>query len=557
MFIASRRCHIQLLDPAYAEPALGRALNSIQTKVRYRRRREPADDVRMMFRRLAMLALVAVAACAHLPPRDAVVSLAIPAEPGTRLGTLYAAAAAQHGGQSGFLVLDRGEQAWLARAAVIDLADRSIDAQYFDWQGDRVGKLLIDKVLHAADRGVRVRLLIDDLHTHGRGNALLALDAHPNIEVRVFNPFVSRAGRTLEWLRRFSNVNHRMHNKMLIVDGQALVFGGRNIADSYFGLDDQLDFRDLDMLAVGDVVPQAGRAFDAYWNSQWAFPIHALERKPPTTAQLAELTNKVRQDLATTYAQFPYRTTATPQEIMQRLDERTAILEWAPAELVYDAPGKMAGTQRTAASAAFGRGLALARGAQQEIVAEAAYYVPPKDLSQIRALRQRGVALHLLTNSLASTDLVPVHSAYARSRRKVVALGVELRELNAWASARAVYIARPERRTTLSLHAKVAVIDRATVFLGSVNLDPRSTYLNTEVAVAIASPALAAQVLAVLERDFADANSWRVVLDEDHGLRWHGVRDGVPQCRHQEPDASTGRRVKASMLALLPIRSLL
>jgi putative cardiolipin synthase len=329
--------------------------------------------------------------------------------------------------------------------------------------------------------------------------------------------------------------------------------GGRNIADEYFGLSDKYDFRDIDLLAVGTVVGEAEGAFDAYWNNRWAFPITSLDHH---ARDLASMIANIYRAIDDTYRNFPYRTELPPDQIMRRLGEREHELVWAPAELVFDPPDKIAGIKHHQPTAAAAHGYELAADAQHEIVAEAAYFVPG-DLTRIRELRRRGVTVRLLTNSLASTDLIPVHAAYRKTRRRVVELGVELREVNTWAPSRAIYIAQLGPKTTLSLHAKVSVIDRSTVYLGSVNLDPRSTYLNTEVAVAIHSPELAERVLAALSRDFEDINSWRVVIDDDGAVRWHGARSGRTRCRTAEPDATLGRRFKASIFALLPIRSLL
>jgi cardiolipin synthase C len=503
-----------------------------------------------------LLAVLAPAGCAELPHRNAELSQALPLKPHSRLGSLYSGAAAQHPGQSGFVVLDRPAEALDARAAVIELADSSIDAQYFDWESDRVGKLLFDEILRAADRGVRVRLLIDDIHSSPRDHAIRSLDGHPNIEVRVFNPFVERKGsRALEWLRRFSHVNHRMHNKMLIVDGQALVVGGRNIADGYFGLDNVLAFRDLDLLAVGALALDAEQAFDLYWNCPWSFPITSLHHHRYKPEEMAGFLAELRKTLARSEAILPMRATEQAEERLGRLDDDGRGLVWATAELVYDRPEKIAARTLHEPSPAAARVALLASQAQHELVVEAAYFVPPRKLDLVRKLRQRGVDVRILTNSLASTDLVPVHSEYAKSRRGLVELGVQLFELDAWAATRAFYVAPPHAR--LSLHTKVAVIDRESIFLGSANLDPRSSFLNTEVGIAVRSAALAEKVLAAIARDFEPVNSWQVVVDDNRQLRWHGLRDGRLRCLSGEPGASFSRRLGAALLALLPLRPFL
>ncbi|HWE28586.1 MAG TPA: phospholipase D family protein [Polyangia bacterium] len=505
---------------------------------------------------VSLLVLTLGGGCAELPRRNAVVSHALPVRQHSRIGSLYSDAAASHPGQSGFVVLDRADEALDARIAVIELADTSIDAQYFDWESDRVGQLLYDEILRAADRGVRVRLLIDDIHVRPRDRPILALDGHPNIEVRIFNPFVERRGsRVLEWLRRFSHVNHRMHNKMLIVDGQALVVGGRNIADSYFGFDPRVTFRDLDLLTVGALALDAEQAFDLYWNSSWAFPIGNLHRHNYRPAESAALLADLRRMVARTESTLPQRKTELAEARLGRLDDDGRGIVWAPGELVYDRPEKIAARTLHEPSPAAARTALIAGQAKHELVVEAAYFVPPKKLALVHALRQRGVSMRILTNSLASTDLVPVHAEYAKSRRGLVEAGVQLFELDAWAASRSFYVAPPQAR--LSLHTKVAVIDREWTYLGSANLDPRSSFLNTEVGIAVHSPALAEKVLAAIGRDFEPLNSWQVVVDDNGALRWHGYRGGRARCFSREPAASLARRVAAAFLAVLPLRPLL
>ncbi len=350
------------------------------------------------------LGLVSAGGCAQLPRRVAAPSLALPIRPHSRIGRLYSDAAASHPGQSGFVVLDRADQALDARAAVIELADSSIDAQYFDWESDRVGQLLYDEILRAADRGVRVRLLIDDIHVRPRDRPILALDGHPNIEVRIFNPFIERRGsRALEWLRRFSHVNHRMHNKMLIVDGQALVVGGRNIADSYFGFDSEVTFRDLDLLAVGALALDAEQAFDLYWNSPWAFPIGNLHRHNYKPEESAVLLAELRKTLARTEAKLPRRKSEPAEERLGRLDDDGRDIVWAPGELVYDRPEKIAARKLHEPSPAAARTALIASQAQHELVVEAAYFVPPQE-ADARSRAQAARRLHSHPHQLAGVD---------------------------------------------------------------------------------------------------------------------------------------------------------
>jgi cardiolipin synthase C len=502
---------------------------------------------------LSFLAVVAVG-CATLPKNIArSPSSAMLDTGGTALGRLISPAAAAHPAESGFLLYNTGEGAIQARVALAETAESSIDAQYYEWAGDELGRVLLERVLAAADRGVRVRLLIDDYTTRTQDVSLSALEAHPNIEVRVFNPFVRGRSRLSQYLGRFTALNHRMHNKMWIVDGQVAVIGGRNLTNDYFGMGRTLDFRDFDLLAIGDVVPRAAGAFDRYWNSQWAYPISTL-RKPATAADLAHARARFGSRVAADRARFPYALPRDAADALAWLERFRGQVTWAEAEVVYDDPSVVANRLRGEATTVAQRLSALVAAARREIVAENAYLIPSTDQAMIRDLEARGVEVRLLTNSLATTDVVAINAAYSKTRPALVQHGVALYEMKPRAQSRLLYVARPDlSRTRLALHGKAAVFDREVVFLGSFNLDPRSRYIDTEAVFVVHSAVLAAQLLDAFAVDFQPQNAWHIGrVAGKNKVTW--ITDGA-QSAEVEPHDPAGlwRRVRRSFSRLLPL----
>jgi putative cardiolipin synthase len=476
----------------------------------------------------------------------------------TTLGALIAPAVAAHPGESGFLLFNTGEGAIQARVALAEVAESSIDAQYFEWAGDTIGRVLVDRIMAAAMRGVRVRLLVDDYSDRGHDIAFATLDAHPNIEVRVFNPFARGWMRLLQLLGRFTELNRRMHNKMFVVDGKVAVVGGRNLADDYFGLGKDLSFRDFDLLAIGPVVAEAEGGFDQYWNSRWSYPIASLT-KPASEAKQDQGLQRFYQRLKTDLARFPYPLPHDRNEALAWLGQFAGKAIWGPAEVVQDNPNRPGNPAKSPPGVVWNRMLALARETQAEVVAENAYLVPQeKSTPGYLELRKRGVRIRMLTNSLASTDVVAVNAHYSNTRPRLVELGVELYEMKPHADSRRLYIANAARsKARLALHGKAAVFDRTTVFVGSFNLDPRSAALDTETVFVVHSPALAAQFLSAFAADFAPANAWHIgtVAGEEDEVKWITAQP-VPVVEPHDP-ASAWRRFVRAIAAILPIRSLL
>ena len=506
----------------------------------------------------ASLLPLALVGCAMLPKHiERSYSTAVVETRQTELGRLLGPAAALHPSASGFLLYNTGKGAIQARVALAEVAQASIDAQYFEWAGDAIGRALLAPVIAAADRGVRVRLLIDDYNARGHDIAFEALATHPNIQVRVFNPFARGRLRLPQLIGRFTELNHRMHNKMFIVDGQAAVVGGRNLTDDYFGMGRKLDFRDFDLLAIGAVVPQTEAAFDRYWNSQWAYPIGTL-RKPASREDLRRARARFDARVATDRATFPYPLPRDHAEALGWLASFAGQVVWAPAEVVYDDPTLMAKplhAQLTTVSRAL---IALTKQTRHEIVVENAYLIPHESLAMVRALRARGVQVQLLTNSLATTDVVLVNAAYSKRRPALAEAGARLYEMKPYAASRALYVARPATsRAHLALHGKAAVFDRNIVFLGSFNLDPRSMYLDTEAVFVVHSAALASLVLEAFATDFAPANAWHIghVVGKNDAA-WLTEGPGRTEVEPHDP-AGFWRRVARALSTLLPVRDYL
>jgi cardiolipin synthase C len=473
----------------------------------------------------------------------------------TALASLVATATAQHEQQSGFYLLNESREAFLSRLALIDMAERSIDAQYYIWKPDLSGSIVVERLARAAQRGVRVRLLIDGLHAGGHDLGIIMLNSHPNIEVRIYNPFgnhfLPMAGRALEIIGNFNRINHRMHNKMLVVDNEMAIIGGRNIADEYFGVHPRYNFRDLDLLMAGAVVPAVSRTFDEYWNSQWAIPLRALSRRRPAPIRFEKACQQLRQYIAK-HQEFPYAGQISPERASMVLSGYASQFIWAPAKVIADSPEKTGGGNSQFLFATLDELIAHAR---HEIMIVTPYFAAPNRQlvgSKLCDCHQRGVTVRMLMNSLASIDSAVSHIGYVKFRHLLVQSGVELFEARPDAASRRLQVATPTRGTVLGQHGKAAIIDRERVFLGTFNLGPRSAYLNTEVGLLIESPELARMIMAAVEVDLRPENAWKVVLRSELGaaakkapwpgkLAWITEENGQPKIYFEEPAANCRR----------------
>lgn len=469
----------------------------------------------------------------------------------TALGVYPAEGASE--GLSGVYHLHDPLLALQVRLGLALTASRTLDLQYYLWKGDLSGTLLLHRAVEAADRGVRVRLLIDDIYHSGRDEVYAALDAHPNFEVRVFNPLRRRrTGRNLHFVINKGKLNSRMHNKIFLVDGTVAVLGGRNIGDDYFLLDPELSFRDLDVLTVGKAANDAGSAYDLYWNSDLSVPISEIRRTSSRTQRLHDLRERLNSWTSESDSVI-HATPSTADEAKVLLGELRDALVWAPAKVIVDPIERFEGPGK---SAFVDLGRQVIDRIEREIVLQTAYLIPTRGgLEALQTIVDRGVRVRMLTNSLMSNNHLPVHAHYAKYRRRLLKAGVELYEYRSDAALRSFL--RAERGDVSSahagLHTKAAVADGRTTIIGSYNLDPRSRNLNSEIGLLIESEEFAARVLAGMEQDFDPKNSYRLYLDEHGIMRWECADDDGLRVHATEPDASIWRRSLAAMIRLIPV----
>jgi len=439
-----------------------------------------------------------------------------------------------------------------ARLALADLAERSLDLQYYIWDADRSGYLLADRIIRAADRGVRVRVLLDDHSIVDRDTAIARLSAHPDIEFRAFNPYRGRSSRLGDLFGDPSRVNRRSHNKVMIADNAIAIVGGRNIADHYFGVHGESNYRDLDTVAAGPVVRDASAVFDDFWNSPFAVPYEAFVSTPTTRADADGQISQGRARLASEPLPFPLEeevgaVTAQMEAVRDRLT-------WAPVRVLYDPPEK---ARDTTSRRIFNALDSLVSNAQKEVLIENAYFVPREHGVELTAaLQARGVRVRVLTNSLASNDVVAVHSGYQKYRDDLLENGVDIHELRPDSTMEQLRGSPLSSKSRAGLHTKAMVVDRRYVVVGSYNLDPRSADINTELALLVDSPAFAEKVAEFFEEGVKPENSYRVTLERGR-LRWTTRDGGRVRVYTNEPETSWSKRFTADALGILPIHSML
>lgn len=501
--------------------------------------------------------MLSLGACGGLPKGGERTSSTAMKENGrTTLAAAVRPRLAAHPGESGLHELQDGREALAARLALADAAQRSLDVQYFIWNKDMAGKVLLERLFRAADRGVRVRLLLDDLGTMPGDRELLVIDSHPNIEVRMFNPVALRSPRLLGMVADFGRINKRMHNKSFTADGQVSIVGGRNIGDEYFEAHAAMNFADLDVAVIGPVVKEVSDQFDLYWNNQSAIPIAALARQNTTPEQFAAQRAALGAHHETAQASA-YAQSLRDTEFAQQLRNRSVTYHWGKATIINDHPDKVATSADQTETHLAPQLRELADKTKRELFLVSPYFVPGKQGVELLAgVRRRGVRVVVITNSLASTDGVPVHSGYQRYRKPLVEAGIELYEIKPTSGAQLKRRFRePAGSSTGGLHAKTFAFDRRIGYIGSYNLDPRSSKLNTEMGVIFDCPPVAKRLPEQTERTLSQ-NAYRVELD-GHRLVWV-TREGDKEVRYQsEPDADFMKRVKAQVISWLPIEWLL
>lgn len=513
---------------------------------------------------LAIVLAVLVPGCASVrfdAPRPPSYAIANPED--TFLGRSYVAQFGASPDLSGFHLLVSGKEAFIARAALAEAAERTLDLQYYIVAEDATATLLLYRALSAAQRGVRVRLLIDDMYAVGRDFDMATLAAHPNVHIRVFNPFLNRGplgiSRLFEFFGDSDRLNRRMHNKLWIADNAIGIVGGRNLGDTYFAAHGERDFADIDVLAAGPVVVAVSRSFDEYWNSEWSVPVTAFLGQPPGAADL----DRAMADMAARAERFretDYARSLREVDLGRVMRGGQFPLSPARATVLYDPPAK----PEAATSPQTGQiGVAMRKAilqARQEVILISPYFIPSEQgLGGMCALAGQGVRIRVLTNSLASTDVPVVHAGYARYRARLLACGVSIHEFRP-GTMRSAKV-RTGLSSGASLHSKAVVVDRKIVLLGSMNLDPRSRQGNTEVALLIESADLGAQIGTQFLEAIALDQAFRVELAEPGDalapLVWIGEERGQEVRYTAEPLAGWWRRFTSSLLGALAPESML
>ena len=502
---------------------------------------------------LLPLVLLGVAGCASVPldsPKETTTAIKDTAQ--TSQAKNVAKWLDNKTDSNGFYPLIDGFDAFGARLLLMDNAEVSVDAQYFLMKPDNAGLVFASEMLKAAERGVRVRFLLDDVFTSVPDEELAMINDHPNIEVRIFNPIARKGIYAFNYLGHFSLANRRMHNKSFITDNQIAVVGGRNVAAEYYQLETTGEFKDFDMLSVGPIVREISTEFDTYWNHQLAVPMEALFTQDDEE-KAAEVRERLRQSMAEAGTSIYGEAISTP--VIKQLSVGTLAPYIADARLITDDPQKLLEDVSEEYQVVVNEMREVLRTAQSEIFISTPYFIPRKrGIELIEELRAKGIHIVLFTNSLATNNHTSVHSSYASYRKDILNAGVELWE----ARADAAKITTEDGETQLdklTLHTKGIIVDRKRIFVGSLNLDPRSIDINTEMGLLIDSPELGEFLSDNISRQLPNL-AYRVKLNEDGDLIWHGIIDGKEVVETTEPQTSGWQRFKAWFLKIAPEKQL-
>ena len=495
--------------------------------------------------------------CASLPSQDGrPVTVARTDTAGTQLGRLVTPGVASHPGKTGVHALSQPQEALAIRVLLAAASERTLDVQYYIWQDDQVGHLMLETLWKAAERGVRVRLLLDDLNTGGLDPTLGALDRHPNVEVRLYNPIMQRNLRVAGLIADFTRTNRRMHNKAFIADNQLSVVGGRNIGNAYYGPGGGVGFADLDVLVVGEAVNDVSSAFDLYWNSASAFPAANVisARRAKSDMELIAAFDATRADPRS----IPYVRALREAVPLSALVEASDRWEWIDAHVLHDDPSKTIEATTRVQALLFPELLNRLGRPRKALDLVSPYFVPgPSGTEALAMLAREGVRVRVLTNSLAASDVKAVHAGYAKRRHDLLRAGVELYELKPTASRRAREDDTLGSSASASLHAKTLAVDRERIFVGSFNFDPRSALLNTEMGIVMQSPALAERLASFFDGEVRSA-AYEVRLNADgRGLEWiEHTPTGLVRF-DTEPGTRWWQRLQVDVFSMMPIDSLL
>ena len=510
---------------------------------------------------LVLLILFSLGGCASLPDNtERQPSYACKDTDNTHLGQLRRDEILKHPGKSGFFLLGNGLDAFVARAVLARAAERSIDAQYYLVNDDLTARLFVGQLVEAADRGVRVRLLVDDMDLGGRTIGAAVLDSHPNIEVRLFNPFSRKSNRLVQLVTRFGSVTRRMHNKSFTVDNTVAILGGRNIGDEYFNADTEVNFTDIDVVLIGPAVQEVSASFDSYWNSELAYPATTLLGRQPSSAEYEMKRGALERFLAE-QSSSPYMISLENSDLAKLIESNDVRYEWGEAHVVHDEPEKLL-LERSERSFHLAPQLGpYFSETAYELYILSPYFVPGKEGTRfLKELSKRGIRVRVITNSLSSTDVPVVHSGYAKYRKDLLRADVELYEMKSDASkggreSGPVFAESSEA----SLHSKAFFFDREKIFIGSLNLDPRSVHENTEIGVVLDAPVLSNRILPLIDESLEQKAFRLELIEDEHGsgrIIWHEVNDdGTGKIHRVDPDTSIWERVMVGFAGLFPIES--
>jgi putative cardiolipin synthase len=462
--------------------------------------------------------------------------------------------------QSGFHLLIDNTDAFVARFALTTAAKKTLDIQYYIMHNDASGQYLAYAILSAADRGVHVRILVDDINLSGRETSLKMLSQHENIEIRIFNPLTHRNWfRHIELVINLDRAGRRMHNKVFISDGSAAIIGGRNIGDEYFDARQNLNFVDLDLLTIGPVIEHISSSFNDYWNSHWATPVEQLSKTKVAAIQLTTIRNKLK-DRWHQARNTKYFQSLKHADLTRKIISKQIPFVYADAHLFYDRPEKLSGSKPAELIYFGSKIMPFFNDIKEELLIASPYFVPGIAGAQwLKEKQAAGTDIKILTNSLSATDVIAVHAGYKKYRKQLLQSGINLFELK----ANAQHVSDKTRNflkgiSNSSMHAKYMIIDRRYVFIGSANIDPRSNALNTEIGIMIDSKELAEQARRLFQRTCDLENSFQLKTDTaGDKLNWTTIENKKTIHYHSEPDANLLKKIAVFILGLLPFESLL
>jgi putative cardiolipin synthase len=523
-----------------------------------------------MFKRLPLLFFCFLVACTSFPQHSSLTknySLAFTHPENTQLGRNFNKITKPQAGLSGYCVLNNGLDGFIARAQLIAKAQSSLDLQYYIFREDKTGMLLTEQLIRAADRGVKIRILVDDGNTLDGDEQLLSLASHPNIQVRIFNPFYYRGHneflRLLEMTAINSDLDYRMHNKLFVVDSAVALIGGRNIGDEYFQVDADAQLGDDDVFTIGPMVKKLSQSFDEFWNSDQSIPAQRVDPALTTSEALIQFKQQLTTNLKSVEKQkesFANQTHRSP--LLNQLFSDSPYLTWASAQLIYDSPNKKDVEDDSLVGSLIYEPIKEAvKSTRSELFIMTPFFIPGNEgMKMIQTLQGHGISTRVLTNSLESAPELSAHAGYTHYRKPLLKLGVKLFEVRA-RPGKAMGSGESKkllRYGNYGLHAKQYIFDRQKVFLGSMNFDQRSMHLNTEIGLIIHSPELAKQALERFNRLTDVSNSYQVLLvnepkSKTESIIWITKEHAKLTTYTSEPSRSTFQMIKANILAILPI----